>query len=327
MFSDLEKKQLLKLNDELSQEITIGLVESGHAHSQVFHEFCDGLTQLAPKIRIAQEDGSSQQPPQILIGSSLKYQALPTGLEMPPFIEALAALDSGPLQVTESIKSRLKENNLPATLTAFIAAQCTFCPKVVSQLIPFSMVESGVQLIVIDGTLFPEMAQAHKIKSVPTILLEDQFRWTGSVPIDELIDAVSTRNPALLGAASLESILKDGQAGHLAAMMLDAQKIFPAFYELLTHEKWPVRLGAMVVMEEIAEKNPAMSSEAISPLWNRFNQVSDQTKGDILYLFGEIADRRAVSWLEEVTAGEFDLEVKEAAREALGKWLRLTTNI
>jgi hypothetical protein len=323
MFSDLEKKQLLKLNDALSQEITIGLVESGHAHSQVFHEFCDGLTQLASKIIIAREDGSSQQPPQILIGSSLKYQALPTGLEMPPFIEALAALDSGPLQVTESIKSRLKENNLPATLTAFIAPQCTFCPKVVSQLIPLSMVESGVQLIVIDGTLFPEAAQTHKIQSVPTILIDDQFRWTGSVPIDELIDAVSTRNPALLGAASLESILKDGQAGHLAAMMLDAQKIFPAFYELLTHEKWPVRLGAMVVMEEIAEKNPAMSSEAISPLWNRFNRVSDQTKGDILYLFGEIADRRAVSWLEEVTAGEFDLEVKEAAREALGKMVKI----
>jgi len=319
MFSDLEKKQLLKLNDELSQEITIGLVESGHAHNQVFHEFCDGLTQLVSRIRIAREDGSSQQPPQILIGSSLKYQALPTGLEMPPFIEALAALDSGPLQVTESIKRRLKENNLPVTLTAFIAPQCTFCPKVVSQLIPLSMVESGVQLIVIDGTLFPEMAQTYKIQSVPTILLDDQFRWTGSVPLDELIDAVSTRDPVLLGAASLESILKDGQAGHLAAMMLDAQKIFPAFYDLLTHEKWPVRLGAMVVMEEIAGKNPAMSSEAISPLWNRFNRVSDQTKGDILYLFGEIADRRAVSWLEKVTAGEFDLEVKEAAREALEK--------
>jgi len=323
MFSDLEKIQLLKLNDELSQEITIGLVESGHAHSQVFHEFCDGLTQLAPKIRIALEEGPFQQPPQILIGSSLKYQALPTDLEMQPFIEALAALDSGPLQVTESIKSRLKENNLPATLTAFIAPQCTFCPKVISQLIPLSMVESSVQLIVIDGTLFPEMTQAHKIQSVPTILLDDQFRWTGSVPIDEIIDAISTRDLALLGAASLESILKDGQAGHLAAMMLDAQKIFPAFYELLTHEKWPVRLGAMVVMEEIAGKNPAMSSEAISPLWNRFDRVSDQTKGDILYLFGEIADRRAVSWLEEVTAGEFDLEVKEAAREALEK---LVTN-
>ena len=30
MFTDLEKKQLLKLNTELSREITIGLVDSGH---------------------------------------------------------------------------------------------------------------------------------------------------------------------------------------------------------------------------------------------------------------------------------------------------------
>ncbi len=238
---------------------------------------------------------------------------------MPPFIEALAALDSGPLQVTESIKSRLKENNLPATLTAFIAPQCTFCPKVISQLIPLSMVESGVRLIVIDGTLFPEMAQAHMIQSVPTILLDDQFRWTGSVSLDELIDALSTRDPALLGAASLESILKDGQAGHLAAMMLDAQKIFPAFYELLTHEKWPVRLGAMVVMEEIAAQAPAIASEAIDPLWGRFEGVSDQIKGDLLYLFGEIGDHRAISWLKNVLDGDFDAEVKEAAREALEK--------
>ena len=39
MFSDLEKKQLIKLNFELSQDITIGLVDSGHAHSKEFHKF------------------------------------------------------------------------------------------------------------------------------------------------------------------------------------------------------------------------------------------------------------------------------------------------
>jgi len=319
MFTDLEKKQLLKLNLELSQDITIGLVDSGHAHSKEFHKFCDGLTQLVPKIIIAQEDGSPQQRPQILIGSGLKYQALPTGLEMQPFIEALAALDSEPLQMTESIKSRLKKNSLPATLTVFIAPQCTYCPKVISQLIPLSMVEAGVQLIVIDGTLFPGLAQTHKIQSVPTILLDEQFRWTGSVPLDEIIDAISTRNPAMLGTTSLESILKEGQASHLATMMLDAQEIFPAFYDLLIHDKWPLRLGAMVVIEEIAAKSPGMASAAIDPLWNRFDRVADQIKGDILYLFGEIGDRRAISCLEIVLDDDFDTEVKEAAREALDK--------
>jgi glutaredoxin len=319
MFSESEKTQLLKLNNELSQDITIDLVDSGHARSKEFHKFCDDLTLLVPKIGITVEDGSPQQAPQILIGSGLKYQALPTGLEMRPFIEALSALDSYPLEIAESIKSRLQENSLPATLTVFMAPQCTYCPTVISQLIPWSMVETGVQLIIIDGTLFPEEAQTHKIQTVPTILLDEQFRWTGSVPLNEIIDAISTRNPAKLGATSLESIIKDGQAGHLAAMMLDAGQIFPAFYDLLIHDKWPVRLGAMVVIEEIAEKDPAMASVAIAPLWEYFEQVSNQIKGDILYLFGEIGDRRSFSWLEGVLEGDFDSEVKEAAREALDK--------
>lgn len=319
MFSDIEKKQLLKLNNSLSRDIKIGLAASGHPLSQMFQKFCDNLVQLVPKIRIAKEDGSAHQAPQILIGNGLRYQALPGGLEMPPFIEALTALDSEPIQITESIKSRLKKNNLPATLIVFMAPQCTYCPQVISQLIPLSMVEAGVQLIVIDGSLFPDAAQTHKIQSVPTILLDEQFRWTGSVPIDEIIDAISTRNPALLGATSLESIVKDGQASHLAAMMLDAREIFPAFYDLLIHDKWPVRLGAMVVIEEIAGKSPGKASEAIDPLWARFDGVSDQVKGDILYLFGEIGDPRVIPWLTAVSAGEFDAEVKEAAREALEK--------
>jgi len=319
MFSDIEIKQLLKLNNSLSRDIKIGLAASGHPLSQMFQKFCDNLVQLVPKIRIAKEDGSAHQAPQILIGNGLRYQALPGGLEMPPFIEALTALDSEPIQITESIKSRLKKNNLPATLIVFMAPQCTYCPQVISQLIPLSMVEAGVQLIVIDGSLFPDAAQTHKIQSVPTILLDEQFRWTGSVPIDEIIDAISTRNPALLGATSLESIVKDGQASHLAAMMLDAREIFPAFYDLLIHDKWPVRLGAMVVIEEIAAQAPRMASEIIEPLWGRFERVSDQIKGDLLYLFGEIGDPNVIPWLEAVSAGEFDAEVIEAAKEALEK--------
>ena len=122
-----------------------------------------------------------------------------------------------------------------------------------------------------------------------------------------------------MGAASLESILKDGQAGHLAAMMLDTHEIFPAFYDLLIHDKWPVRLGAMVVIEEIAGKDPALASAAVDPLWEQFDHVSDQIRGDILYLFGEVGDAKAVPWLQGVIAGEYDDEVIEAAREALDK--------
>ena len=319
MFTDAEEKQLIKLNRALTHEITIGLATSDHARSQEFQQFCHQLSQVVPKIRIAQENSSPLQPPQISVGNGLKYQAVPTGLEMMPFTKALTTLASGSSPIPEAIKSRLKLNELPATLIAFISPQCSFCPQVIDQLIPLSMSETGVQLIVIDGGLFPEAAQAHQIQSVPTILLDEQFRWTGSVPLDEIIDAISTRNPAMLGATSLESLLKDGQASHLAAMMLEAQQIFPAFFDLLIHDKWPVRLGAMVVMEEISAQDTRIGSTAIDPLWAHFERVSDQIKGDILYLLGDIGDPKVIPWLDEVIDGEFGDEVKEAARDALEK--------
>lgn len=319
MLTDLDKKQLFKLNDRLSGEIKIGFAATEHAQTTVFRKFCDELSLLVPKIKITSEDSSPSQPPQIFIGEGIRYQAIPGGLEMLPFTEALAAMDSGPQPLPDSIKARLEKNDLPATLSAYIAPQCTFCPQVISELIPLSMADVGVQLIVVDGMLFPESAQSHKIQAVPTILLDEQFRWTGSIPLEELVDAICTRDPAKLGVNSLQSIIKDGQASHIAAMMMEANQIFPAFYDLLTHDKWPVRLGAMVAMEEIAQEAPGLAAEAIDPLWNRFGNSADQIKGDILYLFGEIGERAVIPRLEEVAKGDYDEEVKEAAQEALEK--------
>ena len=321
MFTALEEKQIIKLNNQLSREITIGLVESEHPHYNVFKKFCDNLSRLVPGIKIAKDGESPKQPPQIVIGNGLRYQAIPAGHELLPFLETLIAFGSNSLNPAESKQALLKMEKLPATLTLFIAPQCTFCPAVVRQLFPLPLVDDKILLTIIDGTLFPEIAEARKIQAVPTLLLDEQFRWTGSVPLEEIINTINFRDPASLGAASLENILKEGQASHLAAMMMDNKKIFPAFYELLIHDKWSLRLGAMVVMEEIADLNPILASEVIDFLWDRFHQLSDQVKGDILYMFGEIKDRRAVSWLEDVLGGEYNEEVKEAAKEALEKLL------
>ena len=83
--------------------------------------------------------------------------------------------------------------------------------------------------------------------------------------------------------------------------------------EFLKENKWPIRLGAMVVMEEIAGKNPDLAAEALNPLWGRFHGAPVQIQGDILHVLGEIGDPRSVSRLESVLSGNFDREVKEAA--------------
>ena len=319
MFTPLEESQIIKLNHQLSHHISIGLVTSQHTSSKLFHEFCDGLSRLVPKIKISKVEAEPQDPPQILLGSGLRYQAIPTGYELQPFLEALAALESDSWKIAEPTKILLKKNKLPASLTVFIAPQCTFCPQIVRRLITLPMTDEKLQLTIIDGTIFPEMVKTFRIRAVPTILLDDQFRWTGSVPLEELIDTINTRDPAALSPASLESIIKEGEAGRLAAMMLEAEKLFPAFFEVLTHNKWPIRLGAMVVIEEIAGKKPDLAAEALSPLWDPFHEASGEIQGDILHVLGEIGDPRSVSWLGTVLSGNFDREVKEAAKEAAEK--------
>lgn len=319
MFTAVEEKQILMLNDQLSGDIVIRLVDSPHPSIPEFKRFCDHLTHLVPKIRISQDKDTDTQPPQILIGKGLRYQAVPVGQELQPFLEALIAYGRGSLNMEQAVNARLKKARLPASLKVFIAPQCTFCPTAVRQLTPLPMVDDKIQLLIIDGTLFPEEAQSRQIKAVPTILLDERFRWTGSVPLQEIIDTINTRDPASLGAISLENILKEGQAVHLAAMMLDAGLIFPAFYDLLIHPKWPVRLGAMVVMEEIAVHNRAMAAEAINFLREEFYRQPDQVKGDMLYILGEIGGSRTAEWLKQVLTEDHNEEVKEAATEALEK--------
>ena len=41
MFSESEKKQLGKLNHQLSRQIKIGLAAPEHAQTPLFKEFCD----------------------------------------------------------------------------------------------------------------------------------------------------------------------------------------------------------------------------------------------------------------------------------------------
>ena len=320
MFSALEEKQILKLNDRLSRGITLTLVKSEHPQYPPVKEFCDGLTHLVPSIKIKVDGDTPDSPPQILIGNGLRYQAVPSGHELQPFLEALIAFSSDSVDAAESVQALLKKEKLPATLTLFIAPQCTFCPAAVRQLSPLPLLDDKIRLTIIDGNLFSETAEPHKIQAVPTLLLDEQFRWTGAVPLEEIINTINTRDPASLGAESLKNIVTEGQAGQLAAMMLESKQIFPAFNDLLIHPTWQVRLGAMVVMEEIADENPALASEVIDFLWTEFHQSSDQVKGDILYLFGEIKNQRAVPWLQEVLAGKYDEEVKEAAGEALEKF-------
>jgi hypothetical protein len=319
MMTPAEKKQFAALNESLSQEIQIKLIQTDHEKSPAIRQFCDELVQRVPKILVKKEEGDPDEVPAIQVHNGLRYQAIPAGTEVGAFIEALQLKDRQATQIEGAATAGLTKIDLPTHLVIYVSPQCTFCPGAVKQLLPLLSLNPNIRLTVVDTTHFPELAEKDNIQSVPTLILEEQFRWTGTIQLNEIIEMMVKRDPSVLGPASLEMMLKEGKAGQLAEMMLDKAEIFPAFYKLLIHTKWPVRLGAMVVMEELIEKNPDLAAQAIDPLWQRFDKVDNRVKGDLVYILGQMAPMQTTSLLESILQGEYAAEVKEAAREAIEK--------
>ncbi len=314
-----EEKQIAALNQTLSAEIQITCRHTEHEHSDAIVQFCDHLSRQVAKIRVTKESGDPDDMPGIQIHDGLFYQAVPAGTEIAPFTEALQMAASGTARIDNPISEKISVIDLPIHMVLYVASQCTFCPQAVRQLLPLLSANPHIHLTIIDAMSFPELAEKDDLQSVPTLILENQFRWTGSFQTDEIVEVMINRDPSVLGPLSLEMMLKDGKAGQLAEMMLEKTQIFPAYYELLMHPKWPVRLGAMVVMDELIEKNLDLALQTSESLWIAFNDADERVKGDLLYIFGEMTQKDFIPRLEAILQGQYDSEVKEAAVEALDK--------
>jgi len=316
-----DQKKIAQWAESLSKEVRLGLIVTQDKRSQALHMFCDHFTQMAPKLQVIEEDPTGSEFPSLHL-QNIRYHAVPTGGELELFLQALDGSNNPAGQLSPSIRNRLTDLRTPAPIKIFITAECPFCPATVQLLIALARANDHIRLTIIDGLMFPEMAQADKIRSAPTVILDDHFRWDGSVTTDEIVEVIVHRDPAHLSAASLKGMLKEGLAFQVAQMMLDHQTIIPGFLPLLINDKWPVRLGAMVVFEIIAESDRPLTAHMTSFLWRHYQEVEDRVKGDLIYLLGKSGNPEVIPYLKSVLSGTPNSgtpndEIKEAVLEAL----------
>jgi hypothetical protein len=310
----LEQQQIKKLSDNLDREITIRLKESTHAANPIMQAFCEQLTSLAPNIRVTRDNDDPQPAPAIQVTESIAYSGVPEGTELGPFIDLLSAVGQDNTPPADGVLAAI---TTPAMLTLYVSSMCPHCPAMVRQVFPLSLANSNLKLSIIDGPAFPELAEADKVKSLPTLIVDSHFRWTASVDTDELLQVINSRDPAEVGAAALKGMIQDGNAYDLSEMMTSHGKIFPAFVDLLIHPEFSVRLGAMAAMEDVADRAISIAGQVVAPLMAQFDQVDETIKGDILYVIGVCGDEAAVPFLTSMAAAAESEELKEAAEDAL----------
>jgi thiol-disulfide isomerase/thioredoxin len=302
-----------------AREARITFMKNDDLRSFDFEAFLADLVRAAPHISLETEIVDPVERPGMMLVENVIYHAIPAGMELAPFLDALSMAGGKALAFDDAIRRQVEAVTLPADLRVFMGLQCPHCPAVIARLTPVAISNRNVRVSVIDCALFPEAAEGEKVQAVPTVVLDDGFRWTGPVRIEEVLDVLIHRDPAALAPSSLERMLKEGGASRLASMMLEREKIFPAFLGLLASKSWPVRMGAMVVMEKLAEKEPALACQTIGPLWDRFDEAGDAVKGDLLYVFGELKSAGLLPRLREIQTGPFASDVREAAAEAIEK--------
>ena len=312
-----EKQALVKTGSQLKHDITVRLIVTDNETSSDFQKYCALLTELIPKIQINKEKDTGNLAPGIGVGPSILIHALPQGTELSPFTELLLALGDPSRVPEETPREKNIPAEAPAMLKLYVSPRCPFCPVMMKQLFSRALAQPSLHLKVIDAAMFPDLAVDDAIQSVPTLTLDNSFRWTGVVDMNDIINAIRLRDPTKLGVDSLKSMIINGDAFQLADMMIREEKIFVSFVDLLAHEEFSTRLGAMAAAEELVEQRPDIARQLVDPLMDRFEDRVDQIKGDILYILGQAGDPRIIPFMNRILSEPYTDAVKEAAQEAL----------
>jgi thioredoxin family protein len=296
--------------------IHIKLIKTNHVEDTQFINFANNFTNIASHCKIEIEQTNAELPG-FALTENIIFSALPLEKELDPFLDALSAISTTDLNLSESLKRQLAKIDIPVNLTLFIALQCPHCPDVVKTVIPLALYCKNIKLHIIDGSLFPPMSQKFKIMSAPCLILEEDFRWTGSVSDKEIVRMIIDRDPSKLSADTLKTILEDGDASWISKQMMEKQTLFDGFIDLVLHETWSVRLGTMVVVEELAETDSTLALTLCPILISYFDNQGITVQGDILYALGEAGNDETKNWITQKLPSMEHPDLIEAAQDAI----------
>ncbi len=322
-FTEDEKESVKTWDKNQKEKILIKFVKTASDKDEIIEEFLFTLSELTSNLIIQNEQKTGHRLPEIIVTDNIKYSAVPLSHELPLFLKALSFNTSAftnakkPFEFSQSTNKILEKITTPVKLTLYAAPGCPNCPKVVEDMLGFAFFCKNIDLTIIDPMIFSNQAEENSISSVPCLVLDDDFRWTGSVSQEEVADVLANRDLSTLKASSLRRILEDGKASLIAGQMIEKDMIFPEFIKLILHEIWSVRLGAMVVVEELSYNNIELAHKICPFLWENFSTAPLDVQGDILYAIGEAGSIKDIKLIEKECGVIDNADLKEAARDAI----------
>ena len=311
-----EKETVKSKLEALQSPVIIKVNLTQDLLSDQFRKFIEGLVSASDKVQplyiTYDEDGF----PDIELRPNLRYLALPSGRELPPFLQSLVYYSHGETALKSRSLSALEGFITPTKVEVMMSPACPHCPVVVGLVNQLALTSIYLEVSIVDVNLFPDYAQQYGIKAVPTVVIDGQDRLVGDISEEILIDNLTNRDPASFHPETFKKIIKEGDAERLAGMMVAESNLYSGALELLSDPDWSVRMGMMVVLEEVAERSPDLVRSGYPYLLKLLDHEDRNQRGDAAYLLGLIGDASVLETLEMLLNDE-DPEVAEVCQEAV----------
>jgi glutaredoxin len=318
MLSSEELEIARSILEELQKPVVIKVNLTKDDLSKQLRTFVEALATVSSKLQPIYTTYAESAPPTIEITPNLRYMAFPGGGEMAPFLRSLISRSNGKISLAERTLSILAKFITSTKLEVMVSPTCPHCPIVVGLVNQLAIASSYLEVTIIDITLFAELAQKYNIRAVPTLVIDGQEQMVGNISEDLLTDKLTNQSPATFRPDSFRKIVKEGDAEKLAGMMVADGDVYRGALELLADPDWSVRMGMMVVLEEVAMRSPDLVQRAYSYIVDLLDHGDATQRGDMAYLLGTIGDGRVLDPLK-MLLNDMNPEVAEAAFEAVQK--------
>ncbi|MDR1668018.1 MAG: alkyl hydroperoxide reductase subunit F [Bacteroidales bacterium] len=155
----------------------------------------------------------------------VKFRGVPNGHEFTSLLLAILNSDGqGKDLPDESIRHRVKALQGPIRLQTYVSLTCTNCPEVVQSLNLMAILNDNIRHEMVDGALYPEEAEALKIKAVPAVYADGKLIHVGRAGFGELLEKLEARYGTDAGKADSSEktydvlVIGGGPAGSAAAI-------------------------------------------------------------------------------------------------------------
>jgi hypothetical protein len=242
---------------------------------------------------------------------NIHYLAAPEAQELQPFLDGLLWLGGEESHHMPNIEDL---NPGPAQIMVLMAHMCPHCPLAVRSALMLAVQKPELSVVIVDALQFIDLADMYKVKSTPTIVINDGYTVVGQVTPEGLVEHLRASLKGSLTTV-LDSMIKSGRAEDAAELLCKEGKpdaVLPMFLA----KEFSTRMGALLTMEEALERNQRVLDPIIKDLIQLLTHEDIPLRGDTAGLLGKIGSPEAIPALEEATHDD-DPDVREAAEEAL----------